>query len=85
VQLLVLVGDRLVAGREVDDAQPGMAQADTPMRRDPAPVSVGSAMEEAPRRAQQSLLGERLALGEHRHDAAHRVLPGGHRRVSPCA
>src|SRR5262249_34729976 len=74
-QLPVLVRDRLVAGREVDDAEARVPQPDASMRRDPAALGVGPAVEEAARGAQEGLLGDRLAFGEHRDDAAHRGPP----------
>src|SRR5262249_16508105 len=74
-QLLVLAGNRLVTGRQVDDAEPRMSETDAAVRCDPAALRVGAAMEEAARGAQQRLLGDRFAIGEHRHDAAHRVPP----------
>ena len=49
-QALVLAGDRLIAGGQVDDAEPGMAQPDPPVRRDPRPLSVRPAMMQPRRR-----------------------------------
>ena len=71
VQPLVLVGDRLVAGRQVDDAQPGMPQADASMGGDPLPLPVRPAVVEPFGRAAEQLGRDRLAIGVHRHDAAH--------------
>jgi hypothetical protein len=48
---LVLAGDRLIAGREVDDAQPRMAEGHASVGRDPVALSVRSAVEEALRRS----------------------------------
>ena len=44
VQALVLAGDRLIAGVQVDDAEPRVPEADSPVRRDPLPAAVRSAM-----------------------------------------
>ena len=45
---LVFAGDRLIAGRQVDDAQPRMAEGDAPIGGDPVALAVGPAMVEAP-------------------------------------
>src|SRR5579884_1909898 len=43
---LVFARDGLIAGGQVDDAEPGMAQSDLPVGRDPLPLPVGTAMVE---------------------------------------
>ena len=44
VQAFVFVGDRLIAGCQVDNAQPRMPQRDAAVRRDPMPLAVRPAM-----------------------------------------
>ena len=41
---LVLVRDRLIAGHQIDDAEPGVAQSDSPVGRDPLALAVGAAV-----------------------------------------
>ena len=45
-QALVLAGDRLLAGGQVDDAESGMAQPDPPIAGDPGPLSIRPAVGE---------------------------------------
>src|SRR5262245_4012779 len=71
VQALVLAGDRLIAGVQIDDAQPRVPETDTAMRGDPLPVPIRPAMVEAPRRAFQPLRVDRFAAGHERDDSAH--------------
>src|SRR4029450_5624339 len=72
VQALVLVGDRLIASMQVDDAEARMPETDTAMRRDPVSTPVRPAMVESPRRSFQRLRIDRITMGgEQRHDAAH--------------
>ena len=40
----VLVRDRLIAGHQVDDAEPGVAQPHASVGRDPVPLAVGTAV-----------------------------------------
>src|SRR4029450_10315265 len=76
VQALVLVGDRLIASMQVDDAEARMPETDTAMRRDPVSTPVRPAMVESPRRSFQRLRIDRITMGgEQRHDAAHSERP----------
>ena len=63
VEAVVFVGERLIAGREVDDAQPRVAEARTPVRRDPDCLGVGAAVHEAGRRTRQSVGGDPATRG----------------------
>src|SRR5262249_49333367 len=74
VEALVLVRDRLIAGMQVDDAEPRMPEADAAMRGDPLPAAVRPAMIEALRRPFQRLRVDRTAAGKERDDAAHCAL-----------
>jgi hypothetical protein len=38
---LILAGDRLIAGLEIDDAKPRMTKADAAVRRDPMALASG--------------------------------------------
>ena len=67
----VLARDRLVAGGEVDDAQPRMAQADRAIGRDPDALPIGAAMVQGLGGALQPVPGNRAAAGEHRDNTAH--------------
>jgi hypothetical protein len=49
VERPVFVGDRLIAGGQVDDAQPRMAQPDAPVGRGPDRLIVRSAVDQPPR------------------------------------
>ena len=71
VDLPVLACDGLIAGRQVDDAQPGVPETDVPVIRDPPPLPVGAAVSE-PSRSRLDRLNGHPSLGcERRHDAAH--------------
>jgi hypothetical protein len=52
-QPLVLAGDRLIAGRQVDDAEPGVAQPDPAVFAEPGPLSVRPAVGESAGRPSQ--------------------------------
>jgi len=54
----VLVGDRLVAGHQVDDAEPRVAESDAPVFGDPLPLAVGAAVVQAGGRSCQRLAGD---------------------------
>src|SRR5262249_20263290 len=71
VEPLVLVGDRLIARVQVDDAEPRVSEADVPVRCDPEPASVRPAMVEPPRGAFQHLRVDGIAAGPECDDAAH--------------
>ena len=49
VERLVFVGDRLIAGGQVDDAEPRVSEARTPVGRRPSRLVVRAAMHEPPR------------------------------------
>ncbi len=49
VERLVFVGDRLIAGGQVDDAQPRVSEARAPVRGRPGRLVVRAAMHETPR------------------------------------
>jgi hypothetical protein len=49
VQGFVLAGDRLITRGQVDDAESGMAQADSPIVGDPPPLPIRSAVGETER------------------------------------
>src|SRR5262249_15000624 len=78
VQRAVLVGERLVAGVKIDDAEPRVAEADAPPRRQPLLLAIGPAVMEDPGGGQRRLLGGWVAARERRHGSAHapRVEPG---------
>src|SRR6185295_2389187 len=58
-QRLVLVGERLLAGGEVDDGEPGMGEAGVPVAVDAE--LIGTAMAQGPRHSQEG--GARLPAG----------------------
>ncbi len=49
VERFVFVGDRLIAGGQVDDAQPRVPEAGAPVRGRPRRLVVRAAMHETPR------------------------------------
>src|SRR5262249_50787584 len=55
VQALVLIGDRLITGDQVNDAEARVPEPDAAMWRDPLPLPVRSAMVQTARRAFQRL------------------------------
>src|SRR5215218_3066302 len=71
VELGVFVRDRLVAGREVDDAQPGVAESRAGTGVDPDALGVGTAMIETPGRAMERVGGDAAPAGNSCNDAAH--------------
>jgi hypothetical protein len=71
LQASVLVRDRLIAGREVDDGEARVAEPDPAMRRDPPALRVGAAMLEPKRRPAKRVLVDRVPRGDDGHDAAH--------------
>src|SRR5579864_222868 len=74
----VFTGNGLVAGFEIDNAQPSMPQPDRPVRGDPLPPAVGPAVLKPRRRPLEGLGGDWLTLREHGDDSAHDRFP--HRR-----
>ena len=75
VEALVLVRDRLVARREIDDAEPRMAEPDPAVRRDPLPPPVRTAVMECGSGGGESFGRDGLLVREHRDDAAHGGAP----------
>src|SRR5262249_30869148 len=71
---LVFVGDGLIAGHQIDDAEPRMAEADAPMWRDPGALPVGTAMMEAGDAALERSRRNGSVLRENRDNAAHERL-----------
>src|SRR6185312_10967655 len=71
VGAVVLGGDGLVAGDEVDDAEASMSEGDAPIRRDPVVLAVGTAVVETPGGPLNGGQGDRLATGEECDDSAH--------------
>src|SRR3974390_1501356 len=53
VDTCILVGDRLIAGGEIDNAQARVAKGDTPICRNPGTVAIGATMMESSRGAGQ--------------------------------
>ena len=74
-QALVLAGDRLIAGRQVDDAEPGVAQPDPPIAGDPRPLSVRPAVGESEGRLLQGGGRDRSPRRVHRHNPTHAEPP----------
>ena len=68
---LVFAGDRLIAGRKVDDAQPRMTKSDSFICGQPLTVPVGPAMVKAPCGAFDRCRRNRVPSGEDRCDATH--------------
>src|SRR5262245_2319269 len=52
---VVLIGDRLIARAEVNDAQPGMTKTGATIGREPHPLAVRTAVMESPRSTLQHL------------------------------
>ena len=71
-QRAVLVGDRLVARREVDDGEAGMAEPKTSVGGDPVPASIGAAMMERRGAGVHHLIADVGSWGEHGGDTTHR-------------
>ncbi len=68
----VPAGDRLIAGRQVDDAEPGVAKAHRSVRADPVALPIGPAMMKPGRRPLDCFELNRLTTREDREYAAHR-------------
>ena len=75
----VFVGDWLISGRQVDDAQPCVSQTDSTVGGDPVTLSVRAAMTKTPCRALQRLGSNRAMLRKHGNNSAHLIAP------SPCS
>ena len=67
----VFAGDRLVAGGQIDDAEPGVAEPGHAVRRHPVALPVRAAMMEALGRSRQGRLRDGMAAGEEGDDSAH--------------
>src|SRR4029077_14041896 len=70
-QALVLAGDRLLAGGQVDDAESGMTQPDPPVAGDPRPLSIRPAVGEPEGRLLQGGGRDRSPRRIHRRNPAH--------------
>src|SRR5881396_4135560 len=71
----VFVGDWLISGRQVDDAQPRVSQTDSTVGCDPVALSVRAAMMETPGRPLQRLGSNRAMLRKHGNNSAHLSVP----------
>ena len=71
VERLVFVGDRLIAGGQVDDAQPRVSEARTPVRGGPGCLVVRAPMNEAPRGGENAVRRDATPTGYRRDDTAH--------------
>src|SRR5215813_11645780 len=69
--LLVLADDRLVAGREIDDAETRMAESDAPVGRNPMALPVRAAVLETAGCPSQHDVEDRPAMREKSYNAAH--------------
>ena len=67
----VLARDRLVARHQIDDAEPGVAQPDPPVRRDPLPPAIGAAVVQAGGCALERLRGDASVGAIDGYDATH--------------
>src|SRR5438128_11558145 len=61
----VFVGNWLISGRQVDDAQPCVSEADSTIGCEPVALSVRAAMTETPCRPLQRLSRNRAMLRKH--------------------
>jgi hypothetical protein len=75
LERLILAGDRLIAGRQVDDAELGMAQPDPTILGEPRPLSVRPPVGESEGRSLQSVGPNRLPRRLHCYDTTHTVSP----------
>ena len=71
MQPLVLVRDGLITGRQVDDAEPRVAESGAPVPVDPDVLRVGSAMLKPPGRPVERLGRHATSARYCRYDAAH--------------
>jgi hypothetical protein len=65
VHRAVLAGERLIAGGEIDDAEPRVAEPDPPRRSDPLLAAVGAAVVKGLGRSAQRCFGDRITAREH--------------------
>src|SRR5262249_35690338 len=72
VKAVVLAGNRLISGRQVDDAQPRMAQAHATVGGQPGTLAVRTAVRQPPGRPLQLIPTDGASGRIHPHDAAHR-------------
>jgi hypothetical protein len=75
VERLVLVRDRLVAGRQVDDAEARVSEADALVRRDPLLLAIRPAMVQCVGGARENVGRDRTGARENGDDSAHEVAP----------
>ena len=71
-QPAVFVGDRLIAGLEIDDAQPRVAEAGAAIERGPDVLGVRTSMTQPPRRARDRLSVNSTVSRNRRNYPAHR-------------
>jgi hypothetical protein len=76
-QPFVFVCDRLISGREVDDAKTRMPERSPTIRRDPVTLSIGTAMVEALGSFLDRPGWDRRTTGKNGHNSAHllKLLP----------
>src|SRR5437667_8713809 len=67
----VFVGNWLISGRQVDDAQPCVSQTDSTVRCDPVTLSVRTAMTNTHCRFLQRLGANGAMLRKYRYNSAH--------------
>lgn len=66
VHRAVLTGERLIAGGEIDDAEPRVAEPDPPRRTDPLLAAVGAAVMKGLGRSAQRCFGDAMVLRDER-------------------
>ena len=71
VRAFVLAGDRLIAGGQVDDAQPRVPQGDEAIRGNPLPLPIGSAVIQTLRGSVHRRFRDRIAAREERNNSTH--------------
>src|ERR1700730_15067304 len=71
----VFVGDRLIPGLKIDDAESRVAESGTPLRRNPDALCIRTAVAETPRGTTQCLVGETASFRDRRDDATHVTSP----------
>ena len=76
---MILIGNGLIAGGEIDDAQPGMPKPHTTVSGNPFTIAVGSAMVKHFNGGPEGLGGYWFVTGEQGSDSAHKLVPSGDR------
>src|SRR5260370_33184142 len=71
----VLVRDWLISGRKVDNAEPCMPECDPPVRSDPMPLAVGTAMTKTPRSPLHCPFWNRGTRWQNGDNSAHLAFP----------